>query len=113
MPLTNINPYITSHPESETKLLPTPKVSRALKKPPLSNNTDDLPLSDKAKFLYHVNKLTSVYCLCIFLLVDSDILAIAHKEKYPGFSYCYKIITHFWFIWGLTKLLKTFICHCS
>lgn len=104
--------YLTPRPEDETKLLPTFKVSRAFEKPLLFKNINDLPSPDKTKLLYHVNKLTSIYCLCIPLMVAPDIFAIAHKKEYPDFSYYYKIITRSRFIWGLTKLLRTFICHC-
>ena len=38
-----------------------------------------------------------------------NILTIAHREELPGFSRCYEIITRFWFIWRLTKLLQAFI----
>ena len=48
---------------------------------------------DKSKLLYHVNKITNVYRLYIPPSVALDILAIAHREDYPGFSRCYKIIS--------------------
>ena len=41
-----------------------------------------------------------------------DILAIAYRKGYPGFSRCYEIITRSWFIQGLTKPLRAFIRHC-
>ena len=41
---------------------------------------DELPAFDKSKFLYHVNKVTGVYWLCIPRLVAADILAITQKE---------------------------------
>lgn len=53
---------------------------------------DGLLVSNKSKLLYHVKKLTGVYRLCIPPSVASDILAIAHEEVHPGFSYCYGII---------------------
>lgn len=71
-----------------------------------------LPAPDKSKLLYHVNRVTDVYWLCIPLLVALDILGITHEEGHPGFSCCYKIIARSWFIHGLTKLLCSFICHC-
>lgn len=47
---------------------------------------------DKAKLLYHINKMIGTLHLCIPLLVTPDILQIAHGESYPGSSYCYKIV---------------------
>ena len=45
--------------------------------------------------------------------MSPDILQIAYGESHSGFSRCYKIVTCFWYIQGLTKLLKEFIWHCS
>ncbi len=75
---------------------------------PCSNGDENLPISamsiekiperllalDKSKLLYHINKLTNVYCLCIPPFVAPDILAVAHGEGHPGFSRCYKRITY-------------------
>lgn len=71
-----------------------------------------LLLLDKAKFLYHISKTTSIQRLYIFSSIVSDILAITHRDKYPGFSHCYKIVIHSWFLQSLTKLLHVFINHC-
>lgn len=110
-PPTNADPYHTPRPEGKAKILPAPKVSTSFKKTPQPDNTDGLPSPDKAKLLYHVSKMTGVYRLCIPPSVALNILAIAHGEGHPDFSRCYEIITQSWFIWGLTKLLRTFICH--
>lgn len=96
-PPTDADLYLTPRPEGETKLLPTPGVSRALEEPPLSDNTDSLSPPDKAKLLYYVNMLTGVHCLYIPPSVAPNILAIAYGEGHPGFSRCYKIITYSWF----------------
>lgn len=66
--------------------------------------SESLPAPDKSKLLYHVNKITNVHRLCILPSMAPDILAIAHGKSYPGFSRCYKIISRFWYIRGLTKL---------
>ena len=60
---------------------------------PAPKNPERLPKSDKAKLLYHVNRLTKVHRLCIPPSVTPDILAIAHGEGNLGFSRCYEIIT--------------------
>lgn len=109
---TNAKLYLTPHLEDEAKLLPVAKVSRTLEKLLLSDNTDSFLPLDKTKLFYYVNKLTGFYHLCISLSIAPNILAIAHREGHLGFSRCYKIITDFWFIRRLTKLLQTFICHC-
>lgn len=111
-PPTNIDPYLVPRPKGEPKVLPKPGILRSLEELPQPNNMDDLPPPDKTKFLYHVNKVTGIYHLCIPPSVALDILAIAHEERHLGFSCCYKIIAHSWFIQGLTKLLQAFIHHC-
>ena len=79
---------------------------------PTEQIPERLPVPDKSKLFYHINRLTNVHRLCILPSVALDILAIAHGERHPGFSHCYKIITRSWFIRGLTKLFCTFIRHC-
>ena len=71
-----------------------------------------LPPPDKTKLLYHVNRTIGNLRLCISLAVAPDVLQIANKEGYPGFSRCYEIVTRFWYIQGLTRLLREFIRHC-
>ena len=70
-------------------------------------------MPDKFQLLFHINKLTNIYRLYILLFIAPDILVVAHDKGHLRFFYCYEIITCFWFIRGLTKLLCTFICHCS
>ncbi len=79
---------------------------------PIEEIIERLPIHDKYKLLYHINRLTNVYRLYIPPSMAPDILAIAHKESHLRFSRYYEIITHFWFIHGLTKLLRAFIRHC-
>lgn len=50
--------------------------------------------------------------MCISLSVALDILPVAHSKGHPRFFCYYKIITHFWFIYGLIKLFCTFIYYC-
>lgn len=111
IPPTDANPYLTPRPKGKAKVLLAPKLSKSLDQFLQSNNTDSFLLSDKTKLLYYVKNLIGVYCLCIPSSVAPDILAIAHGEIYLGFSYCHKIITRFEFIWELTKLFRTFVCH--
>ena len=77
-----------------------------------SRVVNGLPAPEKSKLLYHVNKLTGVYWLCILPSVAPDILVIAHREGHLGFSHCYKIIAHSWLIRSLIKLLRSFLLHC-
>ena len=101
---TDSDPYMASRPEGEECL--QPNTLPALKDP------KGLPKPAKAKLLYHVNRLTNVYRLCIPPSVALDILGIAHGEGHPGFSRCYEIVSCSWYIHGLMKLLCSFICHC-
>ena len=72
-----------------------------------------LPPPNKTRLLYHVNRTTGNLRLCILPAMALDVLQIAHGEGYPGFSYCYEIISRFFYIRGLISLLKEFIWHCS
>lgn len=67
------------------------------------------PLPDKLRLLYYDNKMTDLKHLCIALSVVLNILAIAYRNRYPNLFCYYKIITHFWFIQSLTKMLWKFI----
>lgn len=104
MPLTDSDPYLALRPDGDKNL------------PPNSMDVGEIPkrflASDKFRLLYHINKLDNVHRVCIPPSVAPDILAVAHREGHPGFSRCYEIITHFWYIRGLTKLLCAFIRHC-
>lgn len=55
--------------------------------------------------LYHVDRITGVYRLCIPPAVATDIIAIVHGEGHPGFARCRKIVLRSWFIKRLTRLL--------
>lgn len=109
---TNTDLYLTLCLEDEPKVLPIPRESQSLQELLQSDNMNDLPPPAKTKLLYHVNKVNGVHYLCIPPSVNSNILTIAHKEKHLGFSRSYEIITCFWFIQGLTKLLRAFIHYC-
>lgn len=103
---TDANPYMEPQPEGGD--LPVTNAFCIQRRPAI----DGLPAPDRLKLLYHVNKLTGVYRLCIPPSITSNILAIVYGEGHLGFSRCYKIIARFWFIRGLTKLLRSFIQHC-
>lgn len=115
-PKSSINPSsetVFSCPESPAVLSPrfretTPRPGNSTMI--IENST--LPPPEKIKLLYHVNRTTKNLQLCISPAVAPNILQIAYGEGHPGFFYCYKIVTHFWYIKGLTRLLKKFIWHC-
>lgn len=60
-------------------------------------------------FLYHVNRITGVYQLCIPLAIATDMISIAHGEEHPGFACYRKIVLRSWFITRLTRLLQAYI----
>ena len=64
-----------------------------------------------SRLIFHLDRLTGVRRLCISPSVAPELLAIAYDEGHPGFSRCHEIISRSWFIRGLTKLLRSFICH--
>ncbi len=47
---------------------------------PALEGPEGLPNPDKTKLLYHVNRPTNIYRLCIPPSVAPDILGIAHSE---------------------------------
>lgn len=97
MPPVDADPYLTPRLAGDEDFPPRLAV--------VGEISEGLPAPDKSKLLYHVNKITNVNRLCIPPSMAPDILAIAYGESHPGFSCCYKIISHSWYIRGLTKLL--------
>lgn len=123
------DPYILRHPKGPASPLPKTLVSHS--KGPISSFPKPreatayprsslvviedfrLPLYNRTKLLYHVNKTTDNLWLCIPPTVAPGILQIAYREGQLSFSRCYKIVTSFWYIRGLTRLLRNFIQHCA
>lgn len=108
----NADFYLAPRPKENTRVLLQPN---NLKMPwqlvILKEDLLLLPL-DKAKLLYYVNKKTGIQYLGIPPSVALNILPVAHENRYPGFFYCYEIITLSWFIQGLIKMLWEFIRYC-
>lgn len=71
-----------------------------------------LPPPNEAKVLYSIKRTIGNLRLCIPLAVASDILQIVYGKGNPAFFCCYKIVTRFWYIRGLNKLLREFIRYC-
>ena len=100
--------------------LPQPKLQDHASDFPTSEHASDLPASEPARprctgvvqLIYHLDRVTGVRRLCIPPIVAPDLLAIAHGEGQPSFARYHKIISRSWYIWGLTKILRAFICHC-
>ena len=104
IPPTDTDPYLALRPDGDENLPLSPISTEQI--------PERLPVPDKSKLLYPINRLTNVHRLCIPPSEALEILTIAHEEGHPGFSRCYEIITRSWFICGLTKLLRAFIRHC-
>lgn len=98
------DPYLTPRPVDD-KNLPLSFID-------VEQMPKRLPASDKSRLFYHVNRIINVHRLYIPPSVAPDILAIAHGEGHLGFSRCYEIISHSWYIRGLTKLFQAIIRHC-
>lgn len=103
-PPTDSDPYLFPRPNGNDEPLPNyipaPKGSKKISRP------------DKSKLFYHINRLTNIQLLCILSSIAPDILAIVYDEGHLGFSRCYKVIAHSWFISGFIKLFRSFIYHC-
>ena len=69
-------------------------------------------LALRHKFIYHVNHVSGVHRLCISTSIALEIITIAHDKGHPSFARYYEIVSRFWYIRGLTKLLRAFIRHC-
>ena len=100
---TNSDPYLSPQPNGNKEPLPGFISVGVIPK--------KLPMLDKTRLFYHINRLTNIHHLCISLSVTPNILVIVHSKGHPGFSCCFEIITRFWFIHGLTKLFHIFIYH--
>lgn len=72
------DPYLAARPDSSKNLLP------------LSLDVEEilegLPIPDKSKLFYHINRVTNIYPLCIPPSVAPDILSVAHRKGHLGFS---------------------------
>lgn len=56
--------------------------------------------------------MTGVCRLCVSPVVVLDLLIITHGKGHLGFACCHGIISRLWYIWGLTKILRSFIHYC-
>ena len=65
-----------------------------------------------AQLIYYFYCVTSICWLFILWTVTPDLLVIAHGKGHSRFAYCHKIISRSWYIWGLTKILRSFIYYC-
>ena len=100
------DPYFQPRPEPpDNTVLESDSVS-------LSEEQSDVFEPNINKLIFHLDRSTGVRRLCIPPFVAPELLSIAHSEGHPGFSCCHEIISRSWFIQGLTKLLRSFICHC-
>lgn len=113
IPPSDTDSYLALCLEKDIKTLLKPKNPEVLQS--LVTLKEDLPLllTANSRLLYHVNTMTLIQRLYIPSCMASDILVIAHRNGYPGFSRRYEIITCSWFIQGLIKILRKFIRHCS
>lgn len=62
--------------------------------------------------IFHLDRLNSVCHLYISPTTVSELFIIAHSKEHLGFSRYHEIISQSWFIWALTKLLRSFTCYC-
>lgn len=101
------DPYFQPRPRTLEGALPEAKFI-------LSSGTQPTIIEPcKSKLIFYLDCLTGVCHLCISPTIALKLLAIAHGEEHPSFSCCQKIISQLWFIQRLTKLLRSFICHCA
>ena len=63
--------------------------------------------------IYQFHDVFDMYCLCIPLLVGLQIISIINNKGYISFIWWYEIITCFWYICSLTKLLQSFLHYFS
>ena len=107
----NSNPYMLPHPKGPAGFSPKPAIPYPRNSPVVLEDSR-LPPPNKTKLLYHVNRTIGNLRLCITPAMAPEILQIAYGEGHLSFSCCYEIVTHCWYIWGLTRLLREFIRHC-
>lgn len=63
----------------------------------------------KNRSFYYIDRTTTVHRLAIPPVVATKVIITTYDKGQPRFSRCYKIISHFQYIYDLIKLLKTFI----
>lgn len=93
--LTNADLYLILYPKRDIEVLLVPKVFQSFEQFLHPNDIDEFPPLDKTKLLYHINRLTGVYYLCISLSIVPNIFAITYGKRHSGFFQYYKIITCF------------------
>lgn len=93
------DPYFKLRPKSLNKLLL------------LAQNESNVftLVTNKSELIFHLDHLTKVCHLYIFLSIALNMLVIAYSKNYLSFSCSYEIIFRSWYISGLTKFLCFFI----
>lgn len=80
----------------------------------INNQGDEITASPALgfKLIYYIDYISNVHCLYILTLVVLEIIIIVYIKGHFGFVQYYKIVSCFWYIRGLTKLLRAFIRYC-
>lgn len=86
---TNSDPYFTSRPELSHPIFHKVSTWSDRDPPPLEYpeaGVETAAPANKKKLLYHVNKVTRVYSLCIPPSVATEIITLAHGAGHLRFS---------------------------
>lgn len=102
-------PFVQKIPPTDADLYFLPRLATMVDN---HGNEITAPPMLRSKLIYHVDYVSDMHHLCILISVVSEIIAITYGKGHPGFAQCYEIISRFWYIRSLTKLLRIFIFHC-
>lgn len=70
-----------------------------------------LKFLENFKFIYYISYIIDIYYLYILFLVAIKVIIITYERSHSDFLQYYEIILQFYYICGLIKLLKFFICY--
>ena len=77
-----------------------------------SDQSENLGTDVYDDLVYHVDKYTGHYRLCVPDVAVDKILQVTHGNGHPGYERCYEAIAKTWYIRHLGRYLKDYLRHC-
>jgi hypothetical protein len=101
--------------ESQTMLKESDSYMTSKMKVSHSNEmkNSEFSFTEDKNLIYYVNRSIDHKRLCISSDCVSNILIIVHDQEHSELETCFEIISRFWYIKELIKVLRQYIRHCS
>ena len=80
----------------------------------LESNKDLLASDVHDDLIYHVDKYTGHYRVCVPNIDNlvKEILQVAHGDGHPGYNRCLETVSKSWYVRHLAKQLREYLRHC-